>query len=171
MLNQVHWNQTGIPKAHPAPTAHWDGEVGTLLVPEAYSDGFLREVHLPETVALWTAWPPSLADLGEPAQATALADLLAVQELTRLFLCGLRVAPADPALNDLLTAYLAQVALHDREGQGIARMAALWNAWGEVLARSGVEEGHRRLEARALFRKHGEELVASFAGGRRASKG
>jgi lysophospholipase L1-like esterase len=164
VLNQVHWNQAADPQTHPVPASLWDGESGTLFVPEAYADEFLRKVHLPETVAAWTAWPPSLAELGGPARATALADLLAVQEMSRLFLCELRVAPADPALKGLLTAYLAQVALHGREGEGKARMAALWNAWGEVLARAGVEEGHRQLEARTLFRKHGEALVASFAG-------
>jgi hypothetical protein len=46
----------------------------------------------------------------------------------------------------------------------MARMTAVWNAWGEILARADVEEGHRRLEARALYRKHGEGLVASFTG-------
>jgi hypothetical protein len=93
-----------------------------------------------------------------------LADLLTIQELARLFLRELKVAPADPALHDLLTAYLAQVALYGREGEGTARMATLWNAWGEALARAGLEEGRRRLEARTLYRRHGDELVASFAG-------
>jgi hypothetical protein len=137
--------------------------MGTLLVPDAYTEAYLRQVCLPEMVALWTAWPSSVADLGEPARATALADLLAIQELARLFLRELRVAPADPALHDLLTAYLAQVALRAREGEATARMAAPWNAWGEVLARAGLEEGRRRLEARALYQRHGEDLVASFA--------
>jgi lysophospholipase L1-like esterase len=164
VLNRMHWSQVAGSQAYPLPVALWDGQVGTLCVPEAYADGFLRDMHLPEMVASWTAWPPSLADLGEPARARALADLLAIQELARLYLRELKVAPADPALQDLLTAYLAQVALHRRRGGGTARMAALWNAWGEALARAGVEEGHRRLEARTLFRKHGEELVTSFAG-------
>ncbi len=164
VLNQVHWMQAAGPQGYPLPAAVWDGEVGTLFVPEAYTASFLREMHLPETLAAWAAWPPSLADLGEPARATALADLLAIKELARLFLRELKVAPADPALNELLTAYLAEVALHSRQSGARARMAALWNAWGEVLARAGLEEGHRRVQARALFQKHGEELVASFVG-------
>jgi lysophospholipase L1-like esterase len=170
VLSEVHWSQAAGAHIYPGPVALWDGEMGTLLLPEAYTEQYLRSVHLPETVGLWTSWPPSVAELGEPARATALADLLAIQELARLFLRELKVAPADPALQDLLTAYLAQVALHGREGEGTARMAALWNAWGEVLARAGVEEGRRRLEARALFQKHGEDLVASFAGARRSIK-
>ena len=163
VLNRVHWTRSAGPQSYPLPAALWDGEAGTLFVPDAYAGQFLRDAHLPETVAAWTAWPPSLAGLGEPAQATALADLLAVQELARLFLRELKVALADPALNGLLTAYLAQVVLHAMEAEGAAEMAALWNAWGEVLARFHIEEGQRRLQARALFQKHGEGLVSSFA--------
>jgi lysophospholipase L1-like esterase len=164
VLNTVHWTQSGGLHAYPAPAALWDGQVGTLLVPDAYTEPYLRDLHLPETVAASTGWPLSLADLGEPARATALSDLLTVQELATLFLRELRVAPADPALSMLLAAYLAQVALHAREGKEAAEMATLWNAWGETLARAGIEEGQRRLQARALFQQHGEGLVASFAG-------
>jgi lysophospholipase L1-like esterase len=164
VLHRAQWDRVAGLHAYPVPTALWDGEVGTLVMPEGYTRAFLREMHLPQTVASWTAWPPSLTELGEPARATAVADLLAVQELARLFLRHLKVAPSDPALNDLLTAYLTQVALHGRQGGGMARMTAVWNAWGEILARADVEEGHRRLEARALYRKHGEDLVASFTG-------
>lgn len=168
VLNRVQWNQSGSPRPYPTPTALWDGETGTVLVPDAYDDQFQRDLHLPEAIAAWSSWPPDLVHLGEPARATALADLLAVQELARLFLHQLRVAPADPVLNRLLTAYLTQVVLHAPERGGRARsvaaMTALWNAWGEVLARSGVDEGRVRLQAKALFDEHGEGLVPSFTG-------
>jgi hypothetical protein len=102
--------------------------------------------------------------LGERARATVLADLCAVQELARVFLRELRVAPADPALNRLLTAYLTQVVIRALDDGSAFRWAGVWNAWGEVLARFGLEEGQVRLQAKALYDAHGEKLVASFAG-------
>jgi hypothetical protein len=74
------------------------------------------------------------------------------------------VAPADPALNRLLAAYLTQVVLHAMEGGGAGGLAALWNGWGEVLVRAGIEEGRIRLQARAWFKERGDGLVASFTG-------
>jgi hypothetical protein len=90
--------------------------------------------------------------------------LLAVQALARLFLSELQVAPTDLALNHLLAVYLTEVVLHSRTGEGAAEMAAVWDAWGQVLAGSGVAEGQVRLQARALFETHGDGLVASFVG-------
>lgn len=164
VLNGVDWSQSGCPQPYPEPTTLWDGTLGTVFVPESYDAAFLRKVHLPETVSAGMPWPPDLAHLGEPARATALADLAAIQELARLFLRELQVAPADSALNRLLTAYLTQVVLYALEDDGAASMAALWNAWGEVLAREGDEEGRVRLQARALFKERGEDLVPLFTG-------
>lgn len=168
VLNSVHWKKSDCPQPYPNPTAFWDGESGTVFAPEGYDDPFLRQLHLPETVAGWQSWPPDLAHLGEPARATALADLLAIQELAHLFLQELRVAPADPALRRLLAAYLTQVVLHALDDSGTPSMsssiAALWNAWGEVLARSGLQEGQVRLQAKALFEEHDDGLIASFTG-------
>jgi lysophospholipase L1-like esterase len=168
VLNGVHWKQSACSGPYPTPIASWNGHAGTVFVPDGYDDPFLRDSYLLETVAGWGWWPPDLAALGAPARATALADLLAIQELAHLFLQDLRVAPADPALHRLLTAYLTQVVLHalDEGGMGgvSGGLAAMWNAWGEVLARSGVEEGQVRLQAKALFQEQGDGLVASFAG-------
>jgi lysophospholipase L1-like esterase len=160
VLNSVHWTQSKCPKPYPTPTATWDGEAGVVFLPEAYTDTFLRGLHLPETVATGVSWPPDLAHLGGPARATALADLLAVQELSHLLLQELRVTPADPALRRMLAAYLTQVVFHTID----AGIAALWNAWGEILARSGIAEGKDRLQAKALFEEHGDELVTLFTG-------
>jgi lysophospholipase L1-like esterase len=166
LLTSVHWDQSACPGAYPEPCAVWDGQAGTVFVPEMYDDDFLRDMHLPRTVAAWTSWPPDLSDLGEPAQATASADLLAVEELAHLFLRSLRIAPDDPTLRRLLAAYLAQIVIRSTgtKGRGGARMATLWNAWGEVLERAGLEAGALRLQARDLYAEHGEELVASLAG-------
>jgi lysophospholipase L1-like esterase len=164
ILSRIHWAQGPCPVAYPQPCAAWNGESGTLCLPDAYHEAFLRDWHLPETLAAWTSWPSGLADLEAPARATALADLLAVQELARIFLHSLRVAPSDPALARLLAAYLTQVVLRRPTGRGTARMAALWNAWGQVLDRAGIDEGRVRLLARELYAEHGERLVASFAG-------
>jgi hypothetical protein len=168
VLNRVHWQQSACPRSYPQPTAAWDGESGTVFVPQAYDRAFLRAWYVPETVAAWPAWPPGTGHLGEPAKALLLADLLAVQELASLFLRELRVAPSDPVLHRLLTSYLTQVALH--AAQGVAAdwqasvMGGLWNAWGETLARAGADEGRVRLQARALYQQHGDALVASFTG-------
>jgi hypothetical protein len=110
------------------------------------------------------SWPPDLEHLGSPARITALADLLAIQELTSLYLQELHVAPADPVLKTLLVAYLTQVVLHALDKDGSSSLAALWNGWGEVLARAGREEGQVRLQAKKLFEEHGEDLIASFTG-------
>jgi lysophospholipase L1-like esterase len=164
VLSRVHWAQGLCPASHLRPAATWNGQAGTLCVPDAYGEAFLREWHLPETVTAWTSWPEDLAGLGTLARATALADLLAVEELARIFLHELRVAPSDLALVRLLAAYLTQVVLRGSKGRGTARMAALWNAWGQVLDRAGVHEGRVRLLARELYAEHGDRLVASFAG-------
>lgn len=168
LLNDVHWNHSTSPGPYPMPSSLWDGESGTVFIPQAYDDSFLRELCLPETVASWTSWPPDLTHLGALARATALADLLSVQELAHLFLQQLRVAPADLDLRRLLAAYLTQVVLHALDDEAMqadsSGMAALWNAWGQVLARRGVEEGRLRLQARALFDEHGDGLVDSFTG-------
>jgi hypothetical protein len=81
-----------------------------------------------------------------------------------LFLNALQVAPTDPALSHLLAVYLTEVVLHSRKGEGASELAAVWDAWGQVLAGSGVAEGQVRLQARALFETHGDGLVASFVG-------
>jgi hypothetical protein len=164
VLNGVDWGQSGCPVPYPEPGASWDGKSGTVFVPEAYGDSFLRAWHLPEAVASWVAWPPDLAYLGAPARITALADLLAIHKLTYLFMQELHVAPADPALKSLLVAYLTQVVLHDLERDGVSNAAALWNHWGGVLARAGIEAGQVRLQAKSLFEEHGEGLIASFTG-------
>jgi lysophospholipase L1-like esterase len=163
VLNDVYWHQSACPQPYPKPTSLWDGQSGTIFVPEAYEETFLRDARLPETVASWSSWPEELARLGEPARATALADLLGVQELAHLFLRELQVAPADPALNRLLTAYLTQVVLHTLEDTG-SGIAARWNAWGNVLARAGDEEGRVRLQARTLYEERGEDLIPLFTG-------
>lgn len=168
VFNHVHWSHSGCPHPYPRPAAQWDGNSGTVFLPDAYQDGFLRAWHLPEVVAASAQWPPDLAHLGGPARATALADLLAVEEMAQLFLQDLRVAPSDPALRRLLAAYLTQIILHAQaggSGEGeTAGLAVQWNAWGEILARSGVAEGRVRLQARALFEEHGDGLVPFFTG-------
>jgi hypothetical protein len=93
----------------------------------------------------------------------ALADLLVIEELARLFLRALRVAPSDPVLSRLLASYLTQVALHAMNG-GLGGLARLWNAWGQTLARAGDEDGQVRIQAKALYDEHGEGLVSSFTG-------
>lgn len=164
VLNGVDWSQSASPGPYPEPGASWDGKSGTVFVAEAYGDAFLRTWHLPEAVAGWASWPPDLEHLGAPARITALADLLAIQELTYLFMQELRVAPADPALKSLLVAYLTQVVLHVLGRDGALNAAALWNHWGEVLVRAGIEAGQVRLQAKSLFEEHGEGLIASFTG-------
>jgi hypothetical protein len=163
VLNRLHWEQAAASLPYPTPAARWDGVAGTVLVPEAYPDRFLRDLRLPETMAVGISWPPALAQVGEPARATALVDLLAVRELARLFLRELRVAPADPELNHLLAGYLTLVVLRARRGEGAAEMAVAWDVWGEVLARSGLAEGRIRQQAEALYEVHGDDLVASLA--------
>jgi lysophospholipase L1-like esterase len=163
MLSEVHWARSAGLLPYPTPGALWDEGAGTVFVPVAYTDRFLHEVHLPETLVASTKMPTELEKVGELARATAVADLLAVQELARLFLRGLRIAPADPALDRLLAAYLTEVVLRAREGDGAAAMAGAWDAWGEVLARHGIAEGHTRVQARALYEQHGDSLAASLA--------
>lgn len=160
VLNATHWERSACPGPYPRPTSLWDGEIGTVFAPDTYSESFLREQRVPAVVAGWLSWPEGLGDLGEPARATALADLLTVEEVARLFMGELRVAPADPALSRLLTAYLTQVVLHEID----ASLARLWNAWGQALASDGFEGGQVRLQARALYKEHGEGLVSSFTG-------
>jgi lysophospholipase L1-like esterase len=163
VLNRLQWEQAAGTLPYPNPAAWWDGVSGTVFVPEAYPDRFLRDLHLPETLAAAISWPPALAQVGEPARATALVDLLAIQELAGLFLRALRVAPADPELTYLLASYLTLVVLRTGAGEGVAEMAVAWDVWGEVLARSGVAEGHIRQQAEALYEVHGDDLVASLA--------
>ncbi|MEJ2212063.1 MAG: GDSL-type esterase/lipase family protein [Anaerolineae bacterium] len=162
VLSRVHWGQSPCPVAHPAPAMLWDGSGGAIFVADAYDVGFLRDLHLPETVAAWTSWPPALAEVGALARATALADLLAVEELAGLFLRDLRVAPSDPALGRLLAAYLALVVLRGSHAPGAARLAGLWTAWAQRLAEAGLDAGQVRQQARALYAEHGEGLVAWF---------
>ncbi len=164
LLDAVHWEQMAAPLPYPEPAARWEGRRGSLFVPAAYSNRFLHRLHLPEVVASWDAWPPPLADVGEVARATSLADLLAIQELARLFLQDRQVVLSDPALNDLLAAYLAQVAIHAQQGEGATEMAGLWDYWTEVLARAGVRGGQVRLQARALYEAYGEDLAVASAG-------
>ena len=163
VLNATHWNRSACPGPYPRPTSLWDGEMGTVFAPEAYGESFLRERRVPEVVAAWPSWPPSLSALGEPARATALADLLVVEELARLFLRELRVAPSDPVLSRLLASYLTQVVLHAMNNRSTG-LAGLWNAWSQTLARAGDEDGQVRMQAKALYDEHGEGLVSSFAG-------
>lgn len=168
VFDKVHWSHSGCPQPYPRPAAQWDGSAGTVFLPDAYDDRFLRAWHLPEVVAPDAYWPPDLVHLGGPARATALIDLLAVEELAKLFLQELRIAPSDPALRRLLAAYLTQIVLHALAGDGgdggIASLALAWNAWGEILARAGLEEGRVRLQARALYDEHGAGLVPFFTG-------
>jgi len=168
VLNELHWRKSACPGAYPVPCALWDGEQSTLFVPSTYADEFQRELGLPEAVSGATAWPPALAQLGEPAKVTALADLLALEELARVFLQDLRVAPADPALVRLLAAYLVQVVLHE-PGSGAAGLLGLWNEWAAGLARAGMPEGRTRVQAGRLYREHGRDLVPTFTGGRPAT--
>lgn len=164
VLSRVHWEQATSMLPYPAPVAQWDGTSGTIFVPDTYPIPLLRDLHLPQTVSAWQRWPPALAEMDAPAKTSALADLLAVQELARLFLSELQVAPTDPALSHLLAVYLTEVVLHGRKGEGAAEMAAVWDVWGQVLAAGGAAEGQVRLQARALFETHGDGLVASFVG-------
>jgi hypothetical protein len=164
VLSGIHWNQSPCPRPYPEPAGWWGGASGTVFMPEAYDDRFLRAWHLPEMVAARGLWPSDLAQWGEPARATALADLLAVQELASLFLRELRVAPTDPDLNRLLASYLTQVVLHAPQTEDAGSLMRLWNAWGETLSRAGIEDGRIRLQAAKLFQERGEGLVASFSG-------
>jgi lysophospholipase L1-like esterase len=164
VVGRVHWGQLAGPLPYPVPVARWEGDGGILFVPDTYPIPFLRDLYLPETVSTWSRWPPTLVEVGEPARIAALADLLAVRELAHLFVSELQVAPRDPLLRDLLATYLAEVVLHSREDEGAAEMAALWDAWGEVLAADNVAEGQLRLQASALYKTHGDGLVESFVG-------
>jgi hypothetical protein len=120
-------------------------------------------------VASFTAWPPDLAQLGELAKVTALADLLALEEMARLFLLHLRVAPADPALARLLAAYLVQAVLHEPESEP-GGLLGPWDEWSAALVRAGRPEGRTRAQAGKLYRKHGRDLVPSFTGGQSATE-
>lgn len=162
VLNATHWNHSACPGPYPRPASLWDGETGTVYAPEAYTEPFLREQRVPEMVAAWASWPPDLQALGEPARATALADLLIVEEVARLFVRDLRVAPSDPALGRLLISYLTQAALHALDDGS----AGLWNASGRALAQAGDEGGRVRVQAKSLFDEHGEGLIPSFTGRR-----
>jgi lysophospholipase L1-like esterase len=162
VLNEVHWLQVAGALPYPAPQAWWDGVAGTLYVPEAYPRQYLQDVCLPETLAGWHAWPPALADTGEPARATAVADLLAIEELSRLFLRQLGALPPDPALDQFLVSYLAQIVLGARTGEGAGEILALWDSWTDVLARAGVAQGQVRRQAREFYRAHGDELARSL---------
>jgi lysophospholipase L1-like esterase len=162
VLNATHWNRSACPNPYPRPTSLWDGEIGTVFAPETYSEPFLREWRVPEIVAAPESWPPDLGALGEPARATALADMLAVEELASLFVRELRVAPSDPVLSRLLSSYLTQVVLDAIDGSG--GLARLWNVWGQGLARAGAEDGQVRMQAKALYDEHGEGLISSFTG-------
>jgi lysophospholipase L1-like esterase len=169
LLNELHWRKSTCPAAYPAPRALWDGEEGTLFVPSAYDDGFRRELGLPQVVSRSAAWPTALAQLGEPAKVTALADLLALEELARLFLHDMRVAPADPALVRLLAAYLVQVVLHEPEGEAFG-LLDLWDDWSASLAQEGRADGNARVQAARLYSERGRDLVPSFSGGRAANE-
>jgi lysophospholipase L1-like esterase len=163
VLNTTHWNRSACSGPYPRPASLWDGERGTIFAPEAYGESFLRERRVPEVVAGWASWSPSLSALGEPAKATVLADLLVIEELARLFMRELRVAPSDPVLSRLLASYLTQVVLYAMD-DGSAGLARLWNAWGQTLALAGNEDGQVRMQAKALYDEHGEGLVSSFTG-------
>jgi len=58
---------------------------------------------------------------------------------------------------------LAQVVIHARRGKGTGEMAALWDAWGNVLAQSGHAQGQVRLQARALYEAYGDRLAEPLA--------
>ena len=163
VLNGVHWGQIEASRSYPRPTARWAGGTGTLLAPEAYNGEFRRKVRLPEAVAAISSWPAAMVSLGARAKATVLADLLAVQELARLFLREMRITTIESTLDDLLAVCLAQVAIHRREGPGSSQMAEAWDIWGHVLARAGDREGQIRLQAMALFEAYGEELATAIA--------
>jgi lysophospholipase L1-like esterase len=163
VLNRSHWAQMIPASPYPKPVARWRGRSGIVFVPDAYGDPLLHQLHVPETVAIWDSWPEDLVDVGEPARAAVLADLLAVQELARLFLHETEAATHNPQRNDLLAAYLAHVAIHGRRGKDSTKMAVLWDAWGQVLASAGAKEGRIRLLAKALFDSHGDDLVAAIA--------
>jgi lysophospholipase L1-like esterase len=169
VLSELHWGKSACPGAYPRPRALWDGEQGVVFVASAYSDEFQREFALPEAVAGSTAWPPALAQLGEPAKVTALADLLALEELAWVFMQHLRVAPTDPALVHLLAAYLVQAVLHE-PGTEISGLLGAWNEWGAGLARAGRPEGRTRLQAGRLYRRHGRGLLPSLTGGRQSGE-
>ncbi|HSJ53813.1 MAG TPA: GDSL-type esterase/lipase family protein [Anaerolineae bacterium] len=169
VLSELHWRKSACPGAYPTPCVLWDGEQGTVFVPSAYDDEFQREMRLPEVVSSAATWPTVLAQLGEPAKVMALADLLAVEELARVFLQHLRVAPADPALVRLLAAYLAQIVLHE-PGSEAGALLRHWDEWSAGLARAGNPEGHTRVQAGRLYREHGRDLVPSFTGGRSATE-
>jgi hypothetical protein len=166
VLNSIHWQQLASLYPYPAPAARWEGSSGTVIMPDSYPTSYLRDQRLPEAVSVWDRWPPSLAQVGEPARLTALADLLAVQELAHLFLQDLQVVPTDPRLGRLLAAYLTEVVLHGRQGEGARELAGAWEAWGRVLADAGTEVGKTRQQAADLYASHGDGLVESFVGRR-----
>jgi lysophospholipase L1-like esterase len=168
LLHRSHWAQMMAASPYPKPVAHWRGQSGIVFAPAAYDDSFLHQLHVPETIAIWDSWPDNLYEVGEPARAAFLADLLAVRELARLFLHELEATTHNPQRNDLLATYLAHVAIHGRRGKGAAQIADLWDAWGQVLARAGAKEGRIRLLAKALFDSHGDDLVAAIADGSRS---
>jgi len=163
VLNATHWERSRCPTSYPRPTSVWDGEIGTIFAPEAYGTPFLRDLHVPEMVSAWELWPPGLRALGEPARATALADLLVVEQLAAVFARELRVAPSDPVLRRLLSSYLTQIVVHamDESSRSLPR---LWNAWSQILARAGDRDGQVRVQAEALYKEHGEGLLSSFTG-------
>ena len=163
VMNATHWSRSGCPNSYPKPCSVWDGEIGTIYAPEAYGTSFLRELHVPEVLDAWDSWPSGLDALGEPARAAALADLLVLEQLSALFVRELRVAPSDPVLSRLLTAYLTQVVISAIDDGGRA-LFGLWNLWGQTLARAGNEEGQVRIQAKALYDEHGEGLIPSFTG-------
>jgi lysophospholipase L1-like esterase len=162
VLSEVHWRQVAGTLPYPAPQAWWDGVEGTLYVPVTYPRQYLQDVYLHETLAGWQSWPPVLAEAGELARATAVADLLAIEELSRLFLREVGVSPPDPALDQFLVSYLTQVVLRARDGEGASEMAALWDAWTDVLSQAGVAQGQVRRQAKEFYRAHGDELARSL---------
>jgi hypothetical protein len=163
VLNATYWERSRCPTSYPRPTSVWDGEIGTIFAPEAYSTSFLRDLRMPEMVSAWDLWPPALRALGEPARATALADLLVVEQLAALFARELRVAPSDPVLRRLLSSYLTQIVVHamDDSARSLVR---LWNTWSQMLASAGDNDGQVRVQAKALYDEHGEGLLSSFTG-------
>ena len=169
VLNELHWRKSASPGAYPAPRSLWDGEQGMVFVPSAYKEDYQRALGLPEAVSSATAWPVALAQLGEPAKVTALADLIALEEMAHLFLQDLRVAPADPALVRLLAAYLAQIVLHEPECEA-GGLLGPWDEWSAALARAGNPDGRIRRQAARLYRQHGRDLVSSVTGGQPASE-
>ncbi len=163
VLHAVHWKQSGCPSPYPAPAPCREGTEGAVLLPDAYPQDFLRAMHLPEALAAWPSRPPSLMELTSLAQATALADLLGIQALARLFLQELQVAPADPELGRLFAAYLTYAVLRSRRDATAASLASGWEAWTQVLFRAGHPEGQVRHQAQVLYEQHGDDLAADLS--------